>query len=79
MRNFKGFTSAVEAVYLVEASQSLRASQHKLLCGENPLEEIDIGHKSTSKYSDELSIVWCEDIRLLPLGERSWSTRQCND
>ncbi|KAH7038569.1 S-adenosyl-L-methionine-dependent methyltransferase [Macrophomina phaseolina] len=65
IRNFKSMASAIETVYLIEASPTLRATQHKLLCGEAPLKETDIGHESTSKYSN-LKIVWSEDIRLLP-------------
>lgn len=61
--------SAIEAVYLVEASPSLREAQHKLLCGGQKLEETDIGHQSYSKYSPELKIIWCEDVRLLPKGK----------
>lgn len=51
---------------MVEASPSLRSAQHKLLCGDNPLEEIDIGYRSTSKYTNDLEIIWCEDIRFVP-------------
>ena len=66
IRNFKDFSSAIEAVYLVEASQGLRQAQHKLLCGDNPLKETESGHESYSKYAKDLKIVWCEDVRLLP-------------
>ncbi|GAB7350620.1 hypothetical protein MBLNU459_g1186t1 [Dothideomycetes sp. NU459] len=66
IRNFKPLASAIEAVYMVEASPSLRSAQHKLLCGDNPLKEIDIGHRSTSKYTKDLDIIWCEDIRFVP-------------
>lgn len=55
---------------MVEASPSLRDAQHKLLCGDNALEETELGHKSRSKYTDDLNIVWCEDIRLLPKGSQ---------
>ncbi|CEJ59296.1 Putative DUF185 domain protein [Penicillium brasilianum] len=65
-RNFKTFTSSIEAIYLVEASGTLREVQKRLLCGdESVMEEIDIGHRSTCKYFD-VPIVWVEDIRLLP-------------
>lgn len=67
IRNFKSMSSAIETVYLIEASPTLRAAQHKLLCGDAPLKETDIGHESTSKYSN-LKIVWSEDIRLVPKG-----------
>lgn len=67
IRNFKSMSSAIETVYLIEASPTLRAAQHTLLCGDAPLKETDIGHESTSKYSN-LKIVWSEDIRLVPKG-----------
>jgi hypothetical protein len=68
-RNFKTFTSSIEAIYLVEASGTLREVQKRLLCGDEAvMEEIDIGHRSTCKYFD-VPIVWVEDIRLLPHGE----------
>lgn len=60
--------SSIEAIYLVEASPALREAQKKLLCGDAPMEEIDIGHQSTSKYSDQLKIIWCEDMRFIPKG-----------
>ncbi|KAK8246978.1 putative S-adenosyl-L-methionine-dependent methyltransferase-domain-containing protein [Phyllosticta capitalensis] len=65
IRNFRPFSSAIETVYLVEASPSLRGAQQKLLCGDNPMKETEIGHESVSKYSD-IRIVWTEDIRLVP-------------
>lgn len=67
LRNFKTFTSSIEAIYLVEASATLREIQRKLLCGDAAIEETDIGHKSTSKYFD-VPVIWVEDIRLLPHG-----------
>jgi hypothetical protein len=69
-RNFKMFSSSVEAIYLVEASATLREVQKRLLCGEEAaMEETDIGHKSVCKYFD-VPVVWVEDIRLLPHGKR---------
>jgi hypothetical protein len=68
-RNFKMFSSSVEAIYLVEASATLREVQKRLLCGEEAtMEETDIGHKSVCKYFD-VPVVWVEDIRLLPHGK----------
>ncbi|KAJ5559721.1 S-adenosyl-L-methionine-dependent methyltransferase MidA [Penicillium frequentans] len=64
-RNFKSFTSSVEAIYLVEASHTLREVQKQLLCGEAAMEETEIGHRSTCKYFD-VPVIWVEDIRLLP-------------
>ncbi|KAL4880743.1 S-adenosyl-L-methionine-dependent methyltransferase [Aspergillus karnatakaensis] len=64
-RNFKPFRSSIEAIYLVEASPTLREVQKQLLCGDAVMEETDIGHRSTSKYFD-VPVIWVEDIRLLP-------------
>ncbi|KAF7588800.1 hypothetical protein BBP40_005193 [Aspergillus hancockii] len=67
--NFKSFTSSIEAIYLVEASPTLRKVQKQRLCGENAvMEETEIGHKSVSKYFD-VPVIWVEDIRLLPHDE----------
>lgn len=63
--NFKSFASAIEAIYLVEASPALREIQKQLLCGDAPMEETEIGHKSISKHIGK-PVVWVEDIRLLP-------------
>jgi Uncharacterized ACR, COG1565. len=68
-RNFKMFSSSVEAIYLVEASATLREVQKQTLCGEEAvMEETDIGHRSKCKYFD-VPVVWVEDIRLLPHGK----------
>ncbi|KAJ5233024.1 hypothetical protein N7468_005980 [Penicillium chermesinum] len=64
-RNFKSFSSSIEAIYLVEASHTLREMQRQLLCGDSPMEETEIGHRSICKYFD-VPVVWVEDIRLLP-------------
>ena len=66
IRNFPPLAKAIEAVYLVEASASLREAQHKLLCGDNPLKENDVGYESISRHSPDLKIVWAEDLRLVP-------------
>ncbi|MCJ1402950.1 hypothetical protein MMC11_006171 [Xylographa trunciseda] len=67
IRNFKPLAASIEAVYLVEASPSLRDKQKQLLCGDEPMKEIDIGFRSRSKYSN-LPVIWCEDIRFVPNG-----------
>ncbi|KAL4950459.1 S-adenosyl-L-methionine-dependent methyltransferase [Aspergillus filifer] len=64
-RNFKPFTSSIEAIYLVETSPTLREVQKQLLCGDAAMEETEVGHRSTSKYFD-VPVIWAEDIRLLP-------------
>ena len=58
---------SIEAVYLVEASPSLRDAQKQLLCGNAPMTETPIGHKSVSKYSN-IPIIWTENIRFIPSG-----------
>ncbi|KAH7321936.1 S-adenosyl-L-methionine-dependent methyltransferase [Rhexocercosporidium sp. MPI-PUGE-AT-0058] len=65
MKNFKPLAQSIEAVYLVEASPSLRDAQKKLLCGDAPMTETDIGHRCISKYADIL-IIWTENIRFVP-------------
>ncbi|OJD16247.1 hypothetical protein AJ78_03584 [Emergomyces pasteurianus Ep9510] len=64
-RNFKSFASAIEAVYLVEASPVLREVQRKLLCGDAPMGEIEVGYKSTSIHLG-VPVIWTEHIRFLP-------------
>ncbi|TAQ86279.1 hypothetical protein B7494_g5400 [Chlorociboria aeruginascens] len=65
IRNFKPMASSIEAVYLVEASPSLRDAQKQLLCGDAPMMETSIGFQSTSKYAD-LPVIWTENIRFVP-------------
>lgn len=65
---------SIEAVYLVEASPSLREAQRKLLCGDNPMTETSIGHKCTSKYAN-LPIIWTENIRFVPSSKLAMSPR----
>ena len=69
IQNFKDMAASIEAIYMVEASPSLRDAQKKLLCGDAPMEEIDIGFRSSCKYLKQLRIIWCEDIRLVPKGK----------
>lgn len=51
---------------MVEASESLRQTQHRLLCGDNPLEKNDLGYESVSRHSKDLKIIWTEDVRFVP-------------
>ena len=67
LSNFKPLASSIDSVYLVEASPALRDTQKQLLCEDAPLEEVDIGFRSTSKYS-RVPVTWCEDIRFVPNG-----------
>jgi NADH dehydrogenase [ubiquinone] 1 alpha subcomplex assembly factor 7 len=66
VRNFPPLAKAIEAVYLIEASPRLREAQHKLLCGENALEETKMGWQSASRHSRDLKVVWTEDVRFVP-------------
>ena len=60
--------SSIEAVYLVEASPSLREAQKQLLCDDDaPMTETSIGFQSISKYAN-LPIIWTENIRFVPSG-----------
>lgn len=65
IKNFKPMASSIEAVYLVEASPSLRESQKKLLCGDNPMTETFIGYQSISKYA-KIPVIWTENIKFVP-------------
>ena len=56
-------------MYLVEASAPLRETQKQLLCGDADMRETKNGFQCTSKYSKEMNITWCEDVRFVPQGE----------
>lgn len=60
-------TSALETVYMVEASPSLREAQKKLLCGDNPMTETKDGYSAKSKYHD-IPIAWVENLQSIPTG-----------
>lgn len=58
--------SAIDAVYMVEASKELRAAQKSLLCGEDAaMRESKEGWHSTCKYSD-MPVVWTDSIKAVP-------------
>ncbi|ROW12269.1 hypothetical protein VMCG_00375 [Cytospora schulzeri] len=64
--NFKDMASAIDAIYMVEASSELRITQKKLLCGEDrQMAESQSGYHSTCKY-DDLPVVWTETVRSIP-------------
>ncbi|KAI0199700.1 DUF185 domain-containing protein [Astrocystis sublimbata] len=66
IRNFKDMASAIDRVYMVEASKELRVAQKNLLCGPDAdTRESKCGWHSTCKYSD-LPIVWTDSIRTVP-------------
>lgn len=63
--SFKSLSSAIDTVYLIEASPSLRETQRKLLCGpDSTFTSVENGEKCTSKYGH--SIIWYEDLRYVP-------------
>ncbi|SMR45688.1 unnamed protein product [Zymoseptoria tritici ST99CH_1E4] len=66
IRNFPALAESIEAVYMVEASETLRKSQHTLLCGDNPLNKTELGYESISRHSKDLKIIWTEDVRFVP-------------
>ncbi|KAF2843127.1 DUF185-domain-containing protein [Patellaria atrata CBS 101060] len=66
IRNFKPLASSIDAIYLVEASPSLREAQRKLLCGDAPIQDIEYGYQSTCKYSECTKIIWYDDIKFVP-------------
>lgn len=51
---------------MIEASETLRHTQHKLLCGDHSMNKTDMGWESISRHSPDLKIVWTEDIRFVP-------------
>lgn len=59
--------SAIEAVYMVEASPALREAQKQLLCGDAPMTETSTGHRSISKYAG-IPVIWTENFRFVPNG-----------
>ncbi|KAI1660343.1 DUF185 domain-containing protein [Daldinia decipiens] len=70
IRNFKGMTSSIETIYMVEASSELRTVQKNLLCGEDAeMTEYIRGwhsiYKCTSKYNG-LRIVWADSLKAIP-------------
>ncbi|KAI3343912.1 S-adenosyl-L-methionine-dependent methyltransferase [Ustulina deusta] len=66
MTSVGNMTSAIDAVYMVEASKELRVAQKNLLCGEDAaLRESKEGWHSTCKYSG-IPIVWSDSIKAVP-------------
>lgn len=66
---FKVFAKSIEGVYLVEASEGLRESQKRVLCGnEKETIKTEVGWRCVSKYFD-VPVMWVEDINLLPKDE----------
>lgn len=60
--NFKPMAASIDAIYLVEASPTLREAQRKLLCGDAAMEAHECGFQSTSKSLAGTKIVWTEEL-----------------
>lgn len=60
--------SAIENIYLIEASPTLREIQKQLLCGDLPLQDHPSGKQCVSKRLPGANVVWVEDIKFLPKG-----------
>lgn len=61
--------SAIDAVYMVEASRELRETQKTLLCGKDAAsKESKVGYHSTGKYGNT-PIVWTDSIKSIPIGK----------
>ena len=64
---FKTMADSVEAIYLVEASPSLREAQKALLCGpKTKMREVENGFACQSKVSPKTNIIWYEDFSFIP-------------
>jgi NADH dehydrogenase [ubiquinone] 1 alpha subcomplex assembly factor 7 len=68
LKNFKPLMSSIDNIWLIEASKHLREVQHRLLCGDAPLEACEEGFRSQCKYSPTTWIIWCEDMKFVPTG-----------
>lgn len=66
--NFRSMASAIDTIYLVEASPVLREAQRKTLCGEAKMEEHTAGYQSKSKHLPNATVVWVEDLKFIPRG-----------
>ncbi|PNH39362.1 hypothetical protein VD0004_g7507 [Verticillium dahliae] len=68
VQNFKEFANSIDAIYMVEASPTLREAQKNLLCGPDaPMTESKIGHHSISKYGN-IPIIWTGVVKAIPEG-----------
>lgn len=65
-RPFKQFQNSIKEIYFVEASPTLRESQHKLICGTNELKKDEDSGLYSSKSLTGIKVFWAEDAKLLP-------------
>lgn len=74
---FRSFSQAIEAVWLVEAGEGLRDQQCKLLCGEDAkMKQVEergqiLFWEATAKHGDGIPVRWVEDVALLPKNSES--------
>ncbi|KAL3965328.1 hypothetical protein ACCO45_002332 [Purpureocillium lilacinum] len=67
VQRFPAMASAVDSVFMVEASRALRDAQKTLLCGPDaPSTESKVGYHSTGKHLGK-PIVWTETIKSIPI------------
>ncbi|KAJ6447035.1 COP9 signalosome complex subunit 2 [Purpureocillium lavendulum] len=67
IQRFPAMASAVDTVFMVEASRELRDTQKTLLCGPDaPSTESKVGYHSTGKHLAK-PIVWTETIKSIPI------------
>ncbi|KAI9885810.1 MAG: hypothetical protein M1823_002389 [Watsoniomyces obsoletus] len=68
LRTFRrlGMLHAISTIYLVEASPSLRKTQHETLCDNALLKETHLGFSSTSQRWPNVSFVWVDELRRVP-------------
>lgn len=66
-RPFQQFNSAIKEIYFVEASPTLRSSQHKLICGTNELvEDTATGIFQSKASANGIPVFWATDAKSLP-------------
>lgn len=61
--------SAIDTIFLVEASPILREAQRKLLCGDAPMQEHQMGQQSVCQRIPGAKVIWVEDIKFIPRGK----------
>ncbi|KAK3380347.1 putative S-adenosyl-L-methionine-dependent methyltransferase-domain-containing protein [Lasiosphaeria ovina] len=67
IRSFPAMADSIDAIYMVEASRELRATQKNLLCGDDaPMTESKVGYHSICRNTS-LPIVWTETIKSIPI------------
>lgn len=66
-RQFRPFNAAIKEIYFVEASPTLRSSQHNLICGTNELiEDKETGVFQSKALANGIPVFWVGDAKSLP-------------